>query len=91
MTAIKRKAEKVLNASSTSRFSLQQSSQVGYKVLFGGCDARVSILRKARGTLQLTKPNGEVLATWSDDGECGDKLVLRFSRIALSGESDESP
>jgi|SaaInlV_125m_DNA_1040241.scaffolds.fasta_scaffold02489_8 hypothetical protein len=85
-----KKAEKVLNASSTSRFSLQQSSQVGYKVLFGGCDARVSILRKARGTLQLTKPNGEVLATWSDDGDHSDKLVLRFSRSALSGESDES-
>ena len=92
IAAVHKKAEKVLNASSTSRFSLQQSSQVGYKVLFGGCDARVSILRKARGTLQLTKPNGEVLATWSDDGEfVNDKLVLRFSRSALSGESDESP
>lgn len=89
LVAQHKKAEKVLNASSTSRFSLQQSSHVGYKVLFGGCDARVSILRKARGTMQLTKANGEVLATWSDDGECGDKLLLRFTRSSTSC-SDES-
>lgn len=66
--------------------SVQQHA-TGGKVVLGGVDARVSILRKARGTIQLTKPNGECLATWPDDGEYGDKLILRFSATCDSNDS----
>lgn len=79
-----KKAEKTLNVSVSSRFS--DTPTCGYRVVVGGVDARVSIVRKARGTLQLTKPNGECIATWPD--EFGDKLLLRFTRSSQSGDSE---
>ena len=85
-----KRTEKTLDVSNQSKFASLQASKCGYRVLMGGVDARVSIVRKARGTLQLTKPNGEVIATWPDDGESGDKLLLRFTRSGQSGDSDES-
>ena len=83
--------EKILNAASTSRFSMQESAGIGYKVLLGGVDARVTVQSRARGVIQLTKPSGECLATWHTAIGQGDRLLLRFTQaLADGGASGES-
>ena len=83
--------ERILNAASTSRFSRQEAAGIGYKVLLGGVDARVTVQSRARGVIQLTKPSGECLATWNTGIGQGDKLLLRFTQaLADGGASGES-
>ena len=79
--------EKILNAASTSRFSMQEAAGIGYKVLLGGVDARVTVQSRARGVIQLTKPSGECLATWHTAIGQGDRLLLRFTQALADGDA----